>query len=366
MNNLLEILNKSVDYLEKRKIKEARLKVESILAEVLSMQRIMLYANFERELSQKEIAKIKEKLNRILKKDEYKSDIITAEREENLKVLLDKSVSFLEKNEIPEARLKTEIIFSNVLGIERMMLFTKYRDEIDEEKKNKIREYIHKIGKEKFPIQYLLNEQEFYGRSFYVDKGVLIPRLDTEVLVEKALNILNKESIEEPKVLDIGVGSGVIGITIALEVPTSKVMGVDISEKALEISSKNKKILKAGNIKFIKSDLFENIEYKKFNMIVSNPPYISSDETDVMSEDALLHEPNEALFAGSEGLYFYNSISKKAMEYLDENGYLLFEIGYKQGEIVAKMMETYGFKNVEIIKDLAGNDRVVVGQKLNN
>ena len=366
MNNLLEILNKSVDYLEKRKIKEARLKVESILAEVLSMQRIMLYANFERELSQKEIAKIKEKLNGILKKDEYKSDIKTAEREENLKVLLDKSVSFLEKNEIPEARLKTEIIFSNVLGIERMMLFTKYRDEIDEEKKNKIREYIHKIGKEKFPIQYLLNEQEFYGRSFYVDKGVLIPRLDTEVLVEKALNILNKESIEEPKVLDIGVGSGVIGITIALEVPTSKVMGVDISEKALEISSKNKKILKAGNIKFIKSDLFENIEYKKFNMIVSNPPYISSDETDVMSEDALLHEPSEALFAGSEGLYFYNSISKKAMEYLDDNGYLLFEIGYKQGEIVAKMMETYGFKNVEIIKDLAGNDRVVVGQKLNN
>lgn len=366
MNNLLEILNKSVDYLEKRKIKEARLKVESILAEVLSMQRIMLYANFERELSQKEIAKIKGKLNGILKKDEYKSDIITAEREENLKVLLDKSVSFLEKNEIPEARLKTEIIFSNVLGVERMMLFTKYRDEIDEEKKNKIREYIHKIGKEKFPIQYLLNEQEFYGRSFYVDKGVLIPRLDTEVLVEKALNILNEESIEEPKVLDIGVGSGVIGITIALEVPTSKVMGVDISEKALEISSKNKKILKAGNIKFIKSDLFENIEYKKFNMIVSNPPYISSDETDVMSEDALLHEPSEALFAGSEGLYFYNSISKKAMEYLDENGYLLFEIGYKQGEIVAKMMETYGFKNVEIVKDLAGNDRVVVGQKLNN
>ena len=361
MNNLLEILNKSVDYLEKRKIKEARLKVESILAEVLSMQRIMLYANFERELSQKEIAKIKEKLNGILKKDEYKSDTITAEREENLKVLLDKSVSFLEKNEIPEARLKAEIIFSNVLGIERMMLFTKYRDEIDEEKKNKIREYIYKIGKEKFPIQYLLNEQEFYGRSFYVDKGVLIPRLDTEVLVEKALNILNKESIEEPKVLDIGVGSGVIGITIALEVPTSKVMGVDISEKALEISSKNKKILKAGNIKFIKSDLFENIEYKKFNMIVSNPPYISSDETDVMSEDALLHEPSEALFAGSEGLYFYNSISQKAMEYLDDNGYLLFEIGYKQGEIVAKMMETYGFKNVEIIKDLAGNDRVVVG-----
>ena len=366
MNNLLEILNKSVDYLEKRKIKEARLKVESILAEVLSMQRIMLYANFERELSQKEIAKIKGKLNGILKKDEYKSDIITAEREENLKVLLDKSVSFLEKNEIPEARLKTEIIFSNVLGVERMMLFTKYRDEIDEEKKNKIREYIHKIGKEKFPIQYLLNEQEFYGRSFYVDKGVLIPRLDTEVLVEKALNILNKESIEEPKVLDIGVGSGVIGITIALEVPTSKVMGVDISEKALEISSKNKKILKAGNIKFIKSDLFENIEYKKFNMIVSNPPYISSDETDVMSEDALLHEPSEALFAGSEGLYFYNSISQKAMEYLDDNGYLLFEIGYKQGEIVAKMMETYGFKNVEKAKDLAGNDRVVVGQKLSN
>ena len=378
MNNLLDILNKSVNYLEKKNIKNARLTAESIISEVMGMERIMLYAEFERMLSEDDLKKIREKLNDIVnddKKISENNDFENMEKsEKQLKLLLDKSISYLEKNNIDESKLIAEIVFSHVLNTDRMMLFTKYRDEIENEKIEKIRYFIQKIGREKFPVQYLLNEQEFYGRKFYVDKGVLIPRQDTEILVEKMIEIL-KNNIQKnknleknlkihPKILDIGVGSGIIGITAALEIKDSYVLGVDISEKALETAEKNKELLKVPNIKFLKSNLFENIEFKQFDMIVSNPPYISLNEAGIMSDDTLLHEPSEALFAENDGLYFYYEICQKALDYLADFGYLLFEIGYKQGKNVAEIMTSSGFKNVEVIKDLAGLDRVVVGQKL--
>ena len=378
MNNLLNILNKSVNYLGKKNIKNARLTAESIISEVMGMERIMLYAEFERMLSEDDLKKIREKLNDIVNDDKKISDNNDFENnkksEKQLKLLLDKSISYLEKNNIDESKLIAEIVFSHVLNTDRMMLFTKYRDEIENEKIEKIRYFIQKIGREKFPVQYLLNEQEFYGRKFYVDKGVLIPRQDTEVLVEKMIeilknNILKNKNLEKnlkihPKILDIGVGSGIIGITAALEIKDSYVLGVDISEKALETAEKNKELLKVSNIKFLKSNLFENIEFKQFDMIVSNPPYISLNEAGIMSDDTLLHEPSEALFAENDGLYFYYEICQKALDYLADFGYLLFEIGYKQGKNVAEIMTSSGFKNVEVIKDLAGLDRVVVGQKL--
>ena len=378
MNNLLDILNKSVNYLEKKNIKNARLTAESIISEVMEMERIMLYAEFERMLSEDDLKKIREKLNDIVNDDKKISENNDFENikksEKQLKLLLDKSISYLKKNNIDESKLIAEIVFSHVLNTDRMMLFTKYRDEIENEKIEKIRYFIQKIGREKFPVQYLLNEQEFYGRKFYVDKGVLIPRQDTEVLVEKMIeilknNILKNKNLEKnlkihPKILDIGVGSGIIGITAALEIKDSYVLGVDISEKALETAKKNKELLKVSNIKFLKSNLFENVEFKQFDMIVSNPPYISLNEAGIMSDDTLLHEPSEALFAENDGLYFYYEICQKALDYLADFGYLLFEIGYKQGKNVAEIMTSSGFKNVEVIKDLAGLDRVVVGQKL--
>lgn len=375
MNNLLDILNKSVNYLEKKNIKNARLTAESIIAEIMKMERIMLYAEFERVLSENELKKIREKLNEIVNKskEKKKSDDNdfenTAKSEKQLKLLLDKSVQYLEKNDIQEGKLIAEIVFSHVLNIDRMMLFTKYRDDIEDEEIEKIRYFIQKIGREKFPVQYLLNEQEFYGRKFYVDKGVLIPRQDTEILVEKMIDTLKDKVLKNeihPKILDIGVGSGIIGITAALEIESSYVLGVDISDKALETAQKNKEILKVSNIKFLKSDLFKNVEFREFDMIVSNPPYISLNEVGIMSDDTLLHEPSEALFAENDGLYFYYEICQKASDYLADFGYLLFEIGYKQGKNVAKIMASSGFKNIEVVKDLAGLDRVVIGQKIIN
>ena len=380
MNNLLDILNKSVNYLEKKEIKDARLIVETILAEIFEVQRIMLYANFERILTEKELEQIRKKLNDFVemskkystddvkkKEMEILANIDNNEKEsesiKTVKVLLEKSIDYLEKNNVEENKLIAEIIISNILNIDRMMLFTKYREIVSDNDIEKIREYLKKIAKDKLPLQYLLNEQEFYGRKFYVNKGVLIPRQDTEILVEKAINIVKDKKIETPKILDIGSGSGVIGITMALEIENSKVLGIDVSDVAIEISNKNREILKAKNIKIVKSNLFENVSFKEFDMIISNPPYISRDEIDVMSENTLTWEPEEALFAENEGLYFYNEICDKGYEYLQKEGYLLFEIGYKQGEKVKTIMEKKGYKEIEIIKDLQGLDRVVVGRK---
>ena len=377
MNNLLDILNKSVSYLEKKNIKNARLVAEGIISEVMGMERIMLYAEFEHLMSEAELTKIRKKLNETVNKISEKDIFENMEKsKKQLKFLLDKSISYLEKNNISESKLIAEIVFSHVLEIDRMMLFTKYRDEIEDEKIEKIRYFIKKIGQEKFPVQYLLNEQEFFGRKFYVDKGVLIPRQDTEILVEKAIEILKNDTLKKniseknsknrKKILDIGVGSGIIGISVALEIKDSYVLGIDISEKALETSEKNKEILNVKNIKFLKSNLFENIEFKEFDMIISNPPYISFNEVGIMSDDTLLHEPSDALFAENDGLYFYYEICQNALDYLADSGYLLFEIGYKQGNNVAEIMTSSGFKNVEVIKDLTGLDRVVVGQKIKN
>ena len=380
MNNLLDILNKSVNYLEKKEIKDARLIVETILAEIFEVQRIMLYANFERILIEEELEQIRKKLNDFVemskkystddvkkKEMEILANIDNNEKEsesiKTVKVLLEKSIEYLEKNNVEENKLIAEIIISNILNVDRMMLFTKYREIVSDDDIEKIREYLKKIAKDKLPLQYLLNEQEFYGRKFYVNKGVLIPRQDTEILVEKAINIVKDKKIETPKILDIGSGSGVIGITMALEIENSKVLGIDVSDVAIEISNKNREILKAKNIKIVKSNLFENVSFKEFDMIISNPPYISRDEIDVMSENTLTWEPEEALFAGNEGLYFYNEICDKGYEYLQKEGYLLFEIGYKQGEKVKTIMEKKGYKEIEIIKDLQGLDRVVVGRK---
>jgi len=377
MNNLLNILNKSVSYLEKKNIKNARLVAEGIISEVMGMERIMLYAEFEHLMSEAELTKIRKKLNETVNKISEKDIFENMEKsKKQLKFLLDKSISYLEKNNISESKLIAEIVFSHVLEIDRMMLFTKYRNEIEDEKIEKIRYFIKKIGQEKFPVQYLLNEQEFFGRKFYVDKGVLIPRQDTEILVEKAIEILKNDTLKKniseknsknrKKILDIGAGSGIIGISVALEIKDSYVLGIDISEKALETSEKNKEILNVKNIKFLKSNLFENIEFKEFDMIISNPPYISFNEVGIMSDDTLLHEPSDALFAENDGLYFYYEICQNALDYLADSGYLLFEIGYKQGNNVAEIMISSGFKNVEVIKDLTGLDRVVVGQKIKN
>jgi release factor glutamine methyltransferase len=355
MDKLIDILEKSKKYLEDNKVKNSRIETELILSQVLGLDRIMLYAYFDRILKENEISEIRSLLKSKVNSEETENK----SNEMNMKTLMDQSIKYMENHHIEEARLTVELIFSHVLSIDRMMLFTKYSMQPEEEKKDKIRTLLKLRAKDKIPLQYLLNEEEFYGRAFYINKGVLIPRNETEIVVEKALHEL--KNTVSPNILDIGAGSGVISITIGKEKPDSRILGVDISDNALEIANKNKLLLKAENVKFIKSNLFQEVNYHDFDMIISNPPYIPKSEYDTLNDDVRIHEPEEALIAENEGLFFYYEISRCSVDYLKNGGKLIFECGYNQAEIIENIMKEAGYKNIEIFKDLNGINRGLAG-----
>lgn len=208
---------------------------------------------------------------------------------------------------------------------------------------------------EHVPLQYLTNEQEFMGFKFKVNENVLIPRQDTEILVEEAVNRL-KPSM---RVLDMCTGSGCIAVSLKKLVRDIEVTAADISSKALAVAIENAE-LNSADIEFIQSDLFENVR-GKFDIIVSNPPYIPSETVDVLMEEVREHEPRLALDGMSDGLYFYRLIVRESTRFLEDNGFLMLEIGHDQREAVINIMKEAGFKAVTGIKDLAGLDRVVIG-----
>lgn len=209
----------------------------------------------------------------------------------------------------------------------------------------------------KIPIQYIIGKSWFMGEYFKVTPDVLIPRDETEILVKKAIEIINQNKFED--VLDIGTGSGCIACTIAKNT-NATVLGVDISSDALRIALDNVTNLGINNRAiFRKSDLFEKIrEGESFDMIVSNPPYIPYGTS--LSEE-VNKEPSLALYANEDGLEFYRKIIEKAPEFLNKEGYLLFELGIDQSKFVSKFMEK-NFESIEVIKDLAGIDRVIIGK----
>ena len=208
------------------------------------------------------------------------------------------------------------------------------------------------------PLAYIFGKTEFFGYDFIVDKNVLIPRLDTEILVENVISEI-KSRASKTSVLDIGTGSGAIAVTINKET-NAEVFAVDVSDKALEIAKINSEKNKA-KVEFIQSNLFENIINLKFDIIVSNPPYIETDVIETLEDEVRLNEPILALDGGKDGLLFYERIINEAPTHLNAGGKLFFEIGYNQGEVVSLLMKKK-FKNVQVIKDFLNNDRVVVGE----
>jgi len=195
--------------------------------------------------------------------------------------------------------------------------------------------------------------------DFYVDENVLIPRPDTEILVEETIKIAQK--MQKPKILDLCTGSGAIAISIAKNVPDAEVYGIDISYKALDVAKKNAKELGA-KVKFVKSNLFNKLEKMKFDIIVSNPPYIKKSDINYLS-DEVKKEPELALDGGYDGLDFYRKITKQEIEYLKFGSYLCYEIGYDQKDDVIDIIKNQeNYSNTYCKKDLGGNDRVIVTQ----
>ncbi len=211
------------------------------------------------------------------------------------------------------------------------------------------------------PLQYITGVQEFMKINFVVTKDVLIPQPDTEILVEEVIKIANK--LDNPLILDLCTGSGAIAVSLAKNIPNARIVATDISKKALEIAKQNAKLNGVlNNIDFIESNLFDKIKNVKFDIIVSNPPYIETDEIRKLPKD-VRQEPTIALDGGKDGLDFYRKIFNKGNEYLNRQGYLCVEIGYNQKEAVKRIIEKKErYVQTYCIKDLCQNDRVIVTQ----
>lgn len=261
---------------------------------------------------------------------------------------------------IEEAKLDAFYLMEHCFSISRMEYLLNPGKEASLAEEKRYFELLEKRSL-RIPLQQLVGEQSFMGHSFLVDENVLIPRQDTETLVELLLPIAKGK-----KVLDMCTGSGCILISLALGAGLKKAVGADISPKALRVAVENGTRLKAadfvenGDISWLESDLFEKIE-GAFDLIVSNPPYIETKELEGLQPEVRLYEPVLALDGKEDGLYFYRRIIKEAGAYLEKDGILAFEIGYNQGKAVKELMEMAGFYGVEVKKDLAGLDRIVIG-----
>lgn len=271
--------------------------------------------------------------------------------------LLRESTIKLKASGIYDAEYDAFALMENVFGISKTDYLINGNLCPDDDKIEKYNQMLE-LRANHTPLQHIIGNAWFYGRNFVVSKDVLIPRQDTEVLVEEALN-----KIKYGRVLDMCTGSGCILLSILLENPSLEGVGVDISKEALEIANENAKRLCVSNAKFLHGDLFDAFDvYEKFDMIVSNPPYIKTEEIETLDEEVKCHDPILALDGHEDGLYFYRKIVTDAISYLRCGGHLIFEIGYNQGNAVSELMQHNGFEDVCIKKDLAGLDRVVYGK----
>ena len=275
--------------------------------------------------------------------------------EYSLKGLLTDGTKMLTQAGIDEAELDARYILEYITGLNSAQYFIHSEDIIE---KNKAEEFFRLIERrsKRIPLSYVIGTRDFFGLTFKVDENVLIPEQETELLVEEVI----KHS-EGKSVLDMCTGSGCIAISIALFGKPSKVAASDISEKALEVARENAKSLKSGEISFIQGDMFENVT-DKFDIIVSNPPYIETGEIDELMPEVRDYIPRLALDGDIDGLKFYRIISKEAVKKLNKNGRIFYEIGYNQSRAVASILLENGFTDVKIMKDYSSLDRIVMAK----
>ncbi len=281
--------------------------------------------------------------------------------------------NYLLQYDVSEARLKARIILTNAISRPREYLITHEDVEISDATMSKIFEKVMSL-RDGTPVQYVTNHQEFYGLDFYVDENVLIPQPDTEILVEEADGAIEKlvdelwnkrtdfDNVKQVKILDLCTGSGIIAIYLKKKFGDSILAyASDISEEALCVAKRNAKSNETP-VNFIKSNLFENIEEKGFDFIISNPPYVCSDVIKTLSVE-VQKEPHIALDGGKDGLDFYKKIAKESKAYLNKGGYLMLEIGFDQKDRVIEILNENGYSDIYSKKDYSGNDRIVVGKR---
>lgn len=289
----------------------------------------------------------------------------------SLQKLLKKGTKILEEAGIREAGLDAWLLLEYKTKKNRAYYFAHQEEEVSKDTEDAYLGLLRKRA-EHIPLQHLTGQAFFMGYEFFVNEKVLVPRQDTEVLVEEALHVM--KDMEKPGILDMCTGSGCILISLLLEKEGSTGVGVDISPEALRVAERNAESLGAApRAVFLESNLFsaEVLQKKdgnpmeKYDILISNPPYIRTGEIENLMEEVRLFDPRIALDGYEDGLYFYRQITREASAFLKPGGWLLYEIGYDQGQAVAEMMKEAGFSQIQIRRDLAGLDRVVLGRARN-
>lgn len=289
-----------------------------------------------------------------------------------IKEILDKSVQFLKDKNFETPRLDAELLISGALNLKRIDLYVKFDQPLNENELESCRQVLRRrIAGE--PVAYILGEKDFYGFTFVVNKNVLIPRPDTELVVEEAVQWCRVNNTNSPVILDLGCGSGCIGLSIlkVLDNPESKLIAVDISNDAIAVATLNKQKLELNNeVQYYNIDICNietinslNLSNLKFDIIVGNPPYISKSDTQV-EEAVVKFEPNIALFSEDNGLNDLQMWSKNTLKLLKDKSIMIFEMGYNQGPHMKHYFESLNvFQNVSVKKDLSKHDRVIIGEK---
>lgn len=263
--------------------------------------------------------------------------------------------TILQKARIVDAKTDSWLLLAMACKIDHTYYYMHIDEEMTEEQVREFEVLIRKRA-ERVPLQYITGEQEFMGLTFHVNSNVLIPRQDTETLVEEALKVVRPGM----KLMDMCTGSGCVLISILKNAHDVEGIGYDISKQAINVAKENAKLNEVPAV-FERSDLFEEVVEKDFDVIVSNPPYIPTDVIATLMPEVAQFEPYEALDGKADGLYFYSKILEQCKNYMKPEGYMLLEIGHDQGDSVSTMMRLAGFSEVHVIKDLARNDRVVMG-----
>ncbi|MFA6914168.1 MAG: peptide chain release factor N(5)-glutamine methyltransferase [Endomicrobiia bacterium] len=274
----------------------------------------------------------------------------------NIFTLLKTSEELLTLHNIKEAKLDAEVLLCSILNIKRSKLFTMRSDTLTQIQLKQYQKYLERRSNRE-PLAYILGKTEFMGLEFNVNSNVLIPRQETELLVEEVNNQIKINNYKE--ILDMCTGSGCIAISVAYEKDVL-VTAADISKEAIDIAVGNSRINKVSSkIEFLISNMFDNIKDKKFDIIISNPPYITREEFKTLEQE-LLFEPKNALVAEDDGLFFYNKIAENSKEYLNNNGIIVLELNSNISQKIVELFEIYGFIKIKIIKDYANLDRVLV------
>lgn len=281
--------------------------------------------------------------------------------------LLTWTVNYFKSKGISSARLDAEVLLAHVLGQKRIYLYVHFDEPMEKNELAKFREYVAKRAKH-IPVAQIIGQREFMGLDFKVTKDTLIPRPDTEILVENVITKVKEEFKDRNSydIVDIGTGSGAIILSLLNFLEKANGFTVDISPKAIEVAKENAQNLQVSDrCTFFVGDLFTPFVNKTFDVIVSNPPYIPKEDIEGLEIDVKDYEPLSALTDNGDGLSFYKRLFSQGQEYLNDKGLIAVEVGIHQAEVVKEIAKNHNWKNIEIIKDYAGIDRVVLAWKQN-